>query len=107
MSDEHNEMVMRFRGEKGEKGDRGEGMTQGARRAIVFLFVLSVLLAGGSGAFTLRQVNESQQKWCTTLDLLTSQPVPKPANPKANPSRESAYVFYTDIHDLRRHFGCG
>lgn len=100
----------RFRGERGERGEpgqRGEGMTRGARHAVVFLFVLSLLIGATSLFFTTALVQQSDHRWCGTLTLLTSRPVPKPADPKANPSREQAYVLYSDFRQLRREMGCG
>lgn len=46
-------------GERGAKGERGPGMTSGARHAVVFLFLLSLVLAGANGAFTLNQVGHA------------------------------------------------
>jgi hypothetical protein len=94
------------RGPKGDKGDRGEGMTRHTRQAMVFLFALSFLLAAGALLFTSREIGLNNQKWCTTLELLTSRPVPRPPDPAANPSREQAYVLYTDFRDLRHRLGC-
>jgi hypothetical protein len=39
--------------------------------------------------------------------LLTRVPVLKPADPKANPSRETGYELYQDFMNLRKQFGCG
>lgn len=44
-------------GPKGDKGDRGEGMTRGARHAVIFLFAFSVLLAVLNFSWTINQVN--------------------------------------------------
>ena len=105
---EHDERLPRGpKGEPGERGQRGEGMTKGARVAVVFLFVLSLLVGVTSVAFTLTLVNQSNHRWCDTLVLLTARPVPKPADPAANPSREQSYVLYSDFVRLRRNLGCG
>lgn len=70
----------------------------------IFISVVAVVAAGfGISAW---QVHQDQLQWCATLDLLTSQPVPRPANPAANPSREQAYQLYTDFMALRGRFGC-
>ena len=70
----------------------------------VTYFALTVV---GSFAFSLYAIDSSQRKWCTTLDLLTSQPVPKPSDPAGNQSREQNYQFYVDLVRLRDGFECG
>ena len=112
--DAQSEFVMRYggpprgeKGEPGEKGDRGDAMTASARRAVIFLFGFAVLLAVLNFSWTVQQVNSSQAKWCTTMDLLTAHPVPKPADPKSNPSREQIYQYYVTFRELRRNLGCG
>ena len=98
-----------YPGPKGERGPRGkEGKLPAAtRRAIIYLFIVSFLLAGAALVLSIRQVSKSDHQWCATLDLLSSHPVSRPADPAANPSRENAWVFYTDVRDLRGAFGCG
>lgn len=93
---------------RGPKGDRGEqGMGRAARRAVVYLFAVAVILAAANLFFTVHQVQAQGQRWCATLDLLTARPASRPADPKANPSREQAYLYYTDFRRLRRELGCG
>jgi hypothetical protein len=55
---------------------------------------------------TASEVNGNNRQWCDTLTLLTSKPVPKPADPSANPSRMEGYTLYEDFAVLRRRFGC-
>lgn len=43
---------------------------------------------------------------CQALELLTSVPVPKPADPKANPSRETTYEFYQALLYWEHTDGC-
>jgi hypothetical protein len=74
---------------------------------VVVLFVLTFALAGANLLFTAQKVRDSDRQWCSTLTLLTSRPVPKPAEPKANPSREQAFVLYSDFVQLRHRLGCG
>jgi hypothetical protein len=93
-------------GERGERGEHGEGMTHGARRAVIVLFVINFLVAGACLWFATYQVSSSNRQWCDTLSLLTSKPVPKPDDPSANPSRMQTYTLYADFVALRRHFGC-
>jgi hypothetical protein len=53
-----------------------------------------------------QSVSTSDRRWCSTLALLTARPVPRPADPKANPSREDAWRFYVNLRTLEHHFGC-
>ena len=74
------------------------------------VLVLFLALAGGivvNAVLAQRAIDRSNAQWCTTLDLLTSRPVPGPADPAANPSRAGAYEFYENLLTLRQHFGCG
>jgi hypothetical protein len=83
-------------------------MSRPARAAaavVAGLAVIAGLVAGGI-FYTGWQVHRSQQQWCDTLALLTSQPVQRPADPAANPSREQAYRYYADFVTLRDRFGC-
>jgi hypothetical protein len=82
-------------------------ISKGAAYGVVVLFLLTLALAGANLLFTAHAVNASQHQWCATLQLLTARPVSRPVDPKANPSRENTYVFYTNLLDLRRRFGCG
>lgn len=75
------------------------------RRAALATIVVALLLA--NFLFTAHEVNGSQHQWCSTLTLLTSRPVPRPADPGANPSREQTYVLYSDFVQLRHRLGCG
>ena len=81
-------------------------MTQGAARSVAMLFVLSLLLTGASILYSANEVSSNNRQWCDTLTLLTSRPVPKPADAHANPSRMQNYTLYADFVALRRHFGC-
>jgi hypothetical protein len=95
-----------IRGEKGDKGERGEGMTRGARRAIVVLFTLTLLLAGTNLLFTTHEVSSNDRKFCDVVTGVTAVPVPKPPDPAANPSRETAYQWYLRFERLGRSLGC-
>lgn len=52
------------------------------------------------------EVRHSQQQWCTALNLLTKRKIAAPADPRANPSRENAYIYYQTFLDIHRRFGC-
>lgn len=50
----------------------------------------------------LRQyVKETAQHSCAALELLTKTPVDKPADPKANPSRQATYQFYAALESWK------
>jgi hypothetical protein len=69
--------------------------------------LLMLLLAvGGAYVLGLHAIHTSDHRWCTTLSLLTQQPIPRPANASKNPSRENAYLFYTHLKTLEGQFGC-
>ena len=71
--------------------------------------VIVLITAGsiaGSYLLGLHSLHQSQAQWCTTLTLLTSKPVTRPADPAANPSRENVWLFYEHLRDLERDFGC-
>jgi hypothetical protein len=70
---------------------------------IAIMLVVGFVLNNYLATTALRQ---NDLRWCATLELLTSHPVPKPADPAANPSRENAYLFYSHLKDLERQFGC-
>jgi hypothetical protein len=82
------------------------------RLALGVAAVLVVMLAAAAAAVTVsiataqRDIGQSQQQWCDALQLLTASPVPRPADPAGNPSRESEYRLYQDFVRLRKVFGC-
>ena len=80
---------------------------RGIAQAFVALAVLTLAVAVINLGYTTISVQRQAHDWCATLNLLTSQAVPKPADPAANPSRQQAYVLYSDFVDLRHRFGCG
>jgi hypothetical protein len=71
------------------------------------LFLLAALFGVGNLFWTAHQVNTNDHKWCNAMTLLTSKPVPKPADAAANPSREQNWQFYETFVVLRHHLGCG
>jgi hypothetical protein len=92
------------RGDKGDRGQRGEGMTRGTRRAVVFLLAITVALSAASILFTVSYVNSSNRKFCEVISGIV--PVPRPADPAANPSRETDYEQYARFVRLGRSLGC-
>jgi transketolase C-terminal domain/subunit len=71
---------------------------------VSFALLLVAIVAGTTYAVISDSHNQSQ--WCATLELLTSRPVVKPADPARNPSRVEAYELYEDFVKLRSRFGC-
>ena len=69
------------------------------------LALLTVFLCGGWFIIGY-QISQSDARWCSTLELLTSRPVNPPSNVAKNPSREADYRLYLDFVQLRRDFGC-
>lgn len=68
--------------------------------------VVSLALAAANVAFTVHQVSANDQKFCQVITGFTAVPVPKPADPAANPSREQSYEWYLRFADLGRSLGC-
>ena len=84
-----------------------------ATRAVVIGALIFVVIGGGLAAdyeiATWRAeqaVGQSQQELCHIVDLVTANPVPYPANPKANPSRLQSYMFYEAFVTLGREYRC-
>jgi len=83
-------------------------MTHATRLALLIATLLLVIItsvAAGWG-LTLWETSIQSHQWCDTLTLLTKNPVPKPADPQANPSRQQSYLLYSDFVKLRHKFGC-
>lgn len=74
--------------------------------SVVVLFVISVAISVGAYFAATHEVTSNNRQWCDTLSLLTSQPVPRPADPSANPSRMQGYTLYSDFVTLRQRIGC-
>ena len=71
--------------------------------AIIILIIggLGSTIAGGI-VYTRSQV----QHECQALNILVAIPVPKPADPKANPSREQNYLFHQALVSWAKSDGC-
>ena len=76
------------------------------RRAFVVLAAFMVILTVAAGGFTIVQDHILEHKFCQLVDASIQNPVPKPANPKANPSRETNYEDYVIVLNLDRSLGC-
>jgi hypothetical protein len=76
--------------------------------AAALLAVLLLLAAiGGSYALGAHALRQSQHQWCAALHTLTLHPVPRPADPAANPSRVQSWEFFdVELPALKHNFGC-
>ena len=108
------------RGEKGDQGAQGErgdrGLGPAVRRAVLFLFVFSVILSVGGLFWNAHQVNTSraayrhqselaERKICTTLTSLAALQPPA-GDPAANPSRAYLQGLHDRFTEISRDLGC-
>lgn len=76
------------------------------RYSFIILVIISVICSSAAVGYSIRLNSESEHKWCQIVDSLTANPVPKPVNPKADPSRERSWEIYLEFISLRRSLGC-
>jgi hypothetical protein len=83
-------------------------VTYATKVALLITLLVSLILVteGLNYWLTIHEIRETTSQWCATLDLLTKNKVPYPANPSANPSRLEAYILFEDFVKLRGEFGC-
>ena len=87
-------------------------LSYATKAALLVMSVALLLALGLSGEYYMitsnynQTVAHSNSQWCDTLDLLTMHEVPKPVDPKANPSRVGQYQLYEDFVQLKDRFGC-
>ena len=117
MTDAEDAERLVMRGEKGDQGDQGErGLSPAVRRALVFLFVFSVILSVGGLFWNAHQVNTSraayrhqsqvaQRKICITLTSLAALQPPA-GDPAANPSRAYLQGLHDRFTEISRDLGC-
>jgi hypothetical protein len=86
----------------------------GRHADVIFLVVVMLVLFGavlihsGSETNTVRQQDlETRHDFCGIVSAFISKPVPRPADPAANPSREQAYLLYLKFVRLSDNLGCG
>ena len=77
-----------------------------ANRSAVALVLVVAALAAANLLYTANAVRNSNHAWCGVVTAITSKPVPKPANPGANPSRATSYEWYLRFVQLGRDLGC-
>lgn len=109
MSDQRNERPLRGpKGDQGQQGDRGvqgtPGIPRSVRSAIVFLFALSVLLAGLNILWTAYVVRGSNQQRCATVEQLATIPIPRPV--AGHESREYAAAVERIYRARAAELGC-
>lgn len=118
------------RGKQGVPGERGErGLSRIQGRAVVVLFLIAVLFGASNWYWSAQEVKsdnahwhqavaaddahwrqaleETQRKFCGVVGGVVSVPVARPADPAANPSRETSYKWYEKFVTLDRSLGCG
>jgi hypothetical protein len=85
------------------------------RRGYIFLTLVNILMSVGAVLVALHQIDVdhrdslhqifvNNQKFCQVLEITPA--APKPADPKANPSRERSYEAYLKVVRLRESLGC-
>ncbi len=72
---------------------------------VLMIILCFVAYGGGTVAYVLWSVSESEHKWCSTIDLLNEAPPPQGAN-AANPSREYEMQLSKDFRTLKGRLGC-
>jgi hypothetical protein len=77
------------------------------RYSFVVLVLISILCSAVAIGYGIRQDDTTKHDFCDIVHSATLNPVPKPADPKANPSREANYVFYEQFVVLKKRLGCG
>jgi hypothetical protein len=107
-------------GEQGERGKQGEqgtaGLSTAVRRAVLFLFALSMILTIGDLFWNAHQVNTSraanhrqsvatERKICTEVNGLASLKPPA-GNPADNPSRAYLQGLHVRFTEISRDLGC-
>lgn len=78
-------------------------------RAVAAAAVAAVLVAAGilfALGVALHADQATRHDLCTIVGLVTAHPVPRPSDPAANPSRETAWRFYTAFVVLGGQYGC-
>ena len=105
------------RGEQGEQGEKGmPGLSRPVRRALVYLFTLSVALAAFSLFWTSHEVHASQDAIrasydreqaavCMTLAKLADLKPPA-GNPKTHPGRVYLQGQHDTLDEISADLGC-
>ena len=92
-----------LRGEQGERGERGaSGLSRPVRRALVYLFVLSVGLALANLLWTAHVVQAGNQSRCGAVVADATIPLP----PQGDPARAWAAAFEAIARQRATQLGC-
>ena len=78
-------------------------------RVVLAVIVIVAAFAGSTAlavVLSVNSINESNHNWCAALEILTQHVVPAPADPKANPSRETSFLLYQSLKGLEARFRC-
>jgi hypothetical protein len=81
---------------------------------VIGLLAYPVITAVAGHNASTTQINQTRQEiiayehftWCQAMDLLTAEPVPKPSDPSANPSRVRDYQYYQTFLTIHRKLHC-
>lgn len=76
------------------------------RRRVEARDVVMVVLVAACLVFTVNYVKSTEREFCAVVTATTATPVPKPANPAANPSRQNQWEWYERFVSLGRSLGC-
>jgi hypothetical protein len=83
-------------------------MSRAAKAAVTGALI--VLMFGGAVAadFWISEYTalHTARQLCGIINLVTKVPIPKPADPKANPSREQNYLQYLEFEVVKRDYRC-
>ena len=93
-------------GSQGERGERGEpglaGLSVPVRRALVFLFMLNVLMAGANMLWTAHVVQSGDQARCSSVVADATIPLP----PAGSPGRDWDAAFEAITRQRAAQLGC-
>ena len=76
------------------------------RLSYVILAVIAIVLTAICIMFTIHEVTVTDHKFWKVVTGVTVNPVPKPADPKENPSREHDWESYERFVELGIALGC-
>lgn len=73
---------------------------------VIYLTAVILASTGLCLFWAAHDADSTGRKFCAIIQLATSHPVPRPADPKANPSRQQNYLGYIGAVNLGRSLGC-
>jgi hypothetical protein len=82
-------------------------MVRNERYSFVMLVVISIILSVLSFLGGLYEQGQNNHRFCQVIHSATTEPIPKPTDPKKNPSREQNYEAYIQFVQLGKSLGCG